>query len=53
MHFSPSFNSCTSLGWTKSGFTISNHQKSSAMNTITLFCKTNKQQQKKQDEHYK
>lgn len=35
----PSLNSWRSLGWTNSGLTVSNHQKSSAMNTITLCCK--------------
>lgn len=34
----PSLNSWRSLGWTNSGLTVSNHQKSSAMNTITLCC---------------
>ena len=32
----PSLNSWRSLGWTNSGLMVSNHQKSSAMNTITL-----------------
>lgn len=48
LQFSPSFNSCTSLGWTNSGFTISNHQKSSAMNTITLCWKIRGNKQRTQ-----
>jgi len=38
----PSLNSWRSLGWTNSGLTVSNHQKSSAMNTITLCYAMNK-----------
>lgn len=33
-----SLNSWRSRGWTNSGLTVSNHQNSSAMNTITLCC---------------
>lgn len=38
---SPSLNSCRSLGFTNSGLTVSNHQKSSAMNTIMFCCVRN------------
>lgn len=41
---SPSLNSCRSLGFTKSGLTVSNHQKSSAMNTIKFCCVRNSEQ---------
>lgn len=37
-----SLNSWRSRGWTNSGLTVSNHQNSSAMNTITLCCKRSK-----------
>lgn len=33
-----SLTSWRSRGWTNSGLTVSNHQNSSAMNTITLCC---------------